>query len=256
MEIHREELPEITRYLQTYRTSAEEHERRLENYLRLIARFHELSKSTRILEIGTGTGWLPVMLKARGYCCKGLEISPQLIANAMKLGAEFGVAPDIELGNVEDAALGEEQFDVIIASSVFEHVQQWRAALERVFRALRPGGLFYFSSTNRFAPRSHEYGLPFYGWLPDKMRYRLRIAMQGEEIMRLGIDFNQFTPWQLRRAFRETGFRQVLDVFEYYALEDCRSAVKRGVLRAAKASPAFRAVLSTFFYGNLFLCIK
>src|SRR5207244_2759559 len=82
-----------------------------------------------------------------------------------------------------------------------------RKGIGRIFRALKPDGVFYFTSTNKFSLVSGEYNFPLYGWLPDRWRYALRTRRQGEDIMNLGIDFNQFTFPQLRRFFRKTGFR-------------------------------------------------
>ena len=135
-------------------------------------------------------GWFPILCKANGLQCKGLEISPQLIKAAIELGAENGIEPDIELGNVEETDIGTGQYDVIVASSVFEHVERWRDGLKRIYQALRPGGVLFFESSNKFSLKPTEYPIPFYGALPDRMRYRLRIMAQGPEIMKLGIDFN------------------------------------------------------------------
>lgn len=104
---------------------------------------------------------------------------------------------------------------MVIAETVFEHVEHWHKGLINVFRALKPGGLLLFVSTNKYSLISTEYNFPFYGWLPDKWRYRLRRFLQGHDIMKLGIDFNQFTYSQLRRFFKQVGFSEVLDWIDF-----------------------------------------
>src|SRR5690606_34496918 len=102
-------------------------------------------------------------------------------------------------------------YDVVVAASTFEHVRDWRAGLETIAAALKPGGVLYFASTNKFRLRSGEYWIPLYGWFPDRVRYWLRRVFQGDDIMNWGIDFNQFRYPQLRRVFTEVGFSKVFD---------------------------------------------
>ena|ERR1700688_399424 len=226
-----------------------------EGYLRILQRFAPLTPETRILEIGTGTGWFPLLCKRDGLRCKGLEISQQLIDYAQDFGRQYGIEPDIALGNIEETDIGEYVYHAIFANSVFEHIEKWRIALQRVYRALKPGGIFFFASTNKFSLISNEYAMPLYGWLPDKWRYRLRIARQGPDIMKFGIDFNQFTSWQLRRAFREVGFSRFHDRIELVDLERF-SSWRKTLLKMAKSTPLLKEAILTFCDATVFVCIK
>src|SRR6266436_4921229 len=185
MRIHQETLPEIERYLHNFADEdldGPDKVLQFENYMKMVRPFVALRPETRMLEIGTGTGWFPVQCARKGLRCKGLEISPRLIEHAHRLAKRYGVQAGIELGNIEESDIGDNAFDVIIASSVFEHVEHWRLGLARVYKALRPGGVFFFSSTSKFSFTSGEYSFPLYGWLPDQWRYKLRIARQGPEV--------------------------------------------------------------------------
>ena len=100
------------------------------------------------------------------------------------------------------------KYDIIIANATYEHVKEWEAGLENIFNALKDGGLLYFVSTNKFSFISGEYPkIPLYGWLPNSWRYFLRINLQAKDIMEWGIDFHQFTFFQLRRYFKKLGFK-------------------------------------------------
>jgi SAM-dependent methyltransferase len=257
MQIHHERLAEIDRFIDNERPHGVEGKRPMyEKYLRCIGKARKIDAATRMLEIGTGTGWFPLLCQMNGLQCKGLEISPQLLRVARELGAERGIVPDIELGNVEDTDLGTEVYDVIVASSVFEHVEEWYGGLKNVYRALAPGGVLLFESTNKFALKHWEYQkLPLYGWLPDKLRYRFRMMVQGPEIMRLGIDFNQFRYPQLRRVFRELGFRTVLDAVDLSDLDRLRGS-KRAIMGTAKRHRSARHVLLTFMEATTLVCVK
>jgi 2-polyprenyl-3-methyl-5-hydroxy-6-metoxy-1,4-benzoquinol methylase len=250
-------LSDVSRYIDKKRhLTLDDMRPEYEGYLRIIRRFGTLTPATRILEIGTGTGWFPLLCKRDNLQCKGLEISQQLIDYARELGANYGIEPDIELGNIEEVDMGAGIYDAVFANSVFEHVQHWRPALERVYRALKPGGIFFFASTNKFSLGSDEYPpLPVYGWLPDQWRYRLRVAVQGPDIMNLGIDFNQFTYWQLRKAFREAGFSRAWDRIELVEPERF-SGWKRQAVNICKAVPLVKWPVLLFCDATTFVCIK
>ena len=258
MRIHHEDIPDTTNYIESHRSiRLEDKTASFDNYLRHISLFVDVTPRTRILEIGTGTGWFPVLCKLKGLSCKGLEISPQLIDHAKNLGAQNGVEPDIELGNIEDVAIPDENYDVVVAMSVFEHVEDWRRGLEEVYRILKPGGILVFESTNKFSFTSGEYNFPLYGWLPDRWRYRLRIAKQGPDIMKLGIDFNQFRYPQLRRAFRRVGFSRIADRLQITDLDHPeKTAWKRALARAARRFPPLRWAILAFVPTTNFVCVK
>lgn len=257
MQIYDTDLSDITRYIEEKKDlSLQDYEQPFRQMLRYVEKFKQIGPETRMLEVGTGTGWFPILCKLKGLSCKGLEISPQLIAYARQQGAKLGFEPDIELGNLEESDIGTAQYDVIMCSSVFEHVEHWRKGLEKVYQALKPGGVLFFESTNKFSFTSGEFGFPLYGWLPDALRYRLRIARQGPDIMKLGIDFNQFTYFLLRSVFRKIGFSQIYDRVQIVDPSWVQHPLRRKVLVGCKHFSPLRHLVLFFFEGTTFVCIK
>jgi len=258
MQIHHECLSDVERYLsKREKIPLGDKEADFQNLLRCIRQVRELDCTTEILEIGTGTGWFPILCQLNGLSCKGLEISPQLVDCAKKIGESHGVRAAVELGNIEETDLGREQYDVIIANFVFEHVQNWRLGLSRVYDALRPNGVLLFQSPNKFSVISGEFNkLPFYGWLPNPIRYRVRMLFHGRDIMKLGIDFNQFTYFGLRKTFRRLGFRRMLDRVDLADRNAINSPVKRAVLWACDHSRVVRETVLLFFEVTSFVCVK
>jgi SAM-dependent methyltransferase len=257
MKAHQEDLSDVTRYIhnQSHR-KLEDHEATFDVYIRSIKRHHSVDAGTKMLEIGTGTGWFPVMCKLRGLNCKGLEISRQLIEFAHELGSQYGVVPDIEWGNAEETDLGSDVYDVILGQSVWEHIEEWELATERVFRALKPGGVFVFSSTSKWSFTSDEYKFPLYGWLPDPVRYRLRMAVHGPEVMKLGIDFNQFRYSKLRKTFKRIGFSEVYDRVDLARIDEVTTPLRRFAVQASKSSALIKGVVLTFADATNFVCVK
>lgn len=239
-------------------TFFEEMESEFDTVVKLVSQYTTLGPSTQLLEVGTGTGWFQIRGQQRGIDCAGLEIDPDLAASAAELCRQHGVNPRIRIGSIESTDIGVGQYDVIIANSTFEHVKDWRLGLSRVAAALKPGGVFFFGSTNKFSFQSGEYWIPLYGWLPDRCRYALRRALQGDQIMEWGIDFNQFTYPLLRRHFRSLGFSRVLDradVLDPGNLNNPTRA-KQAVLKVLKRVPPLKHSLLWFSHNTLFVCIK
>ena len=72
MKIYYEDLPDIDRYLKSHgNVSLEDKEIHFNNIVRVVERFNPLDRSSEILEIGTGTGWFPLLCQLRGLKCKG-----------------------------------------------------------------------------------------------------------------------------------------------------------------------------------------
>ena len=258
MQIHHEAPADVTKYMELHRNIAlEEKIPQFEGLLRPIRRFKEITPETKILEVGTGSGWFPILCQLRGLQCKGLEISPQLIEFAKEVGNGYGIIPDIELGNLEDYALPENHYDIVVASSVFEHVEDWRTGIRKLYTTLKTGGLLLFESTNKFSFSSGEYpSFPLYGWMPNSWRYNFRKAIQGDDIMKLGIDFHQFTHSCLRKEFERTGFRHVLDRVQMADENNVSTSFRRRVVQIAKQFPPVRAFALTFAEATRFICLK
>jgi cyclopropane fatty-acyl-phospholipid synthase-like methyltransferase len=256
MRIYDEPIPEVTRYLKNNgHKTIDDMRPAYDSTLRLLRQYLPLNQDTRILEIGTGTGWFPVMAQMDGLSVKGLEISPQLVENAKTWGRSLGIEPNVELGNAEETDIGDSRYDAVIANSVFEHIEKWELALSRVYKALKPGGVFWFASSNRWCPYSHEYPTLFYSYLPDQMRYQYRIKKAGPEIMKLGIDFNQFTYPQLRKAFKEVGFREVHDRVQMMP-ENRFGGLKGLAIKMARRSDLVKWPILTFCDATSFVCRK
>jgi SAM-dependent methyltransferase len=228
-------------------------------YLRRIERVHALPEGARVLEVGIGTGWFLVHATRRGFRCDGAEVNPVNVRHAEALLEENGVEATIHLGSIEELELPAGAYDAVVAMSVFEHVRDYRRGLENIHRALRPGGVLYFYSTNKFSPISGEYPMPLYGWWPNRVRYWFRVRRSGPAIITSsGVDFNQFTYRGLRRTFREVGFTRIVDQYEMLSVGDLGvpSRFKRRLVAAADRVPGFAGLLRTFAPGTCFICEK
>src|SRR5690349_69377 len=113
MELYREDLSDVSRYLANRKGERlADKEAFFERILRYTGKYKKIDPSLRMIEIGTGTGFFPILCKLSGLNCEGLEISPQLVEHAKSWGRDLGAEPDIRLGNIETIDLGEDVYDV------------------------------------------------------------------------------------------------------------------------------------------------
>jgi SAM-dependent methyltransferase len=102
----------------------------------LIRREANLPPNARILEIGCGTGHNLAMLSGFGHV-DGLELDDEAAALSEKrLGRGILRSPLPELDGVTD------DYDLIGAFDVIEHIDDDRAALDAIATKLKPGGKF------------------------------------------------------------------------------------------------------------------
>src|SRR5437660_12581589 len=92
---------DLTSFLEREATvGAEVRETHIRANLELFSKFRPIDASTRIFEVGIGSGWFQVMCLRRGIECEGIELTPQLASRARELGKQYGVEPKIQLGNI------------------------------------------------------------------------------------------------------------------------------------------------------------
>jgi SAM-dependent methyltransferase len=191
--------------------------------------------------------------------CEGIDHNPFCVALAKDLGQRYGVDLRVREADIATTSLPENAYDLVVAMSVLEHVDDYRAAIAAIQRTLRPGGVFYCSSTNKFSLRSGEYAFPFYGWLPYRLRRAIRVRAQGPGIVvSSGIDFNQFTYFGLRRALYRAGFSRVFDKFQFLAPNDVVRRTPRTLLvaRLLHAIPPLRFPARIFDGGTCLIAVK
>ncbi len=104
-------------------------------FRREISRFG-LDLDARILDTGTSTGTNLRMLGELGYRnVTGVDSSPEAIRHC----ADKGLG-DVHLGDVCNLPFADDDFDLVMATDIIEHVDDDGRAIEEIKRVLRPGG--------------------------------------------------------------------------------------------------------------------
>lgn len=110
----------------------------------------ELSKNSRILEVGVGTGRLTNEVARRGYNILGLDYSYGMLSKAFNV-YNYGDLSKVEFlqGNIESLPIKNSSFDVIICLGVITYIKSDEKAFHELARLLKPGGTLILSFVNK-----------------------------------------------------------------------------------------------------------
>lgn len=110
----------------------------------LIAKFFK-PKST-ILDIGCGTGRTTIPFYNLEYKVLGIDLVPEMIANAKKIAQEKNIAINYEVGDATKLKYPDNLFDnAIFSTNGFGQIpskQKRQKALEEIYRVIKPDGYF------------------------------------------------------------------------------------------------------------------
>ena len=119
-------------------------ERIFNTTIQIIEDYIDTSKKYAHLDIGPGHGALVSKLKAKHSC---------ILSRCCDYTDELLEVPDIkvdvvDLNNNSTLPYENDAFDIITATEVIEHLEDFRAVLREAHRVLKPGGLLVISTPN------------------------------------------------------------------------------------------------------------
>ncbi|MDQ1410167.1 MAG: hypothetical protein QOJ41_1902 [Acidobacteriaceae bacterium] len=114
-------------------------------------------RGKKLLDIGAGLGESSVYFALQGADVTTVDISPQMVETALKLGARFGVKLQGLVSGGEALNLPEAAYDIIYIANTIHHVQDRALLFEQMHRALKPGGRFFSYDPLAYNPAINIY---------------------------------------------------------------------------------------------------
>jgi ubiquinone/menaquinone biosynthesis C-methylase UbiE len=114
----------------------------LDEFTALARRVSErLRSGDRVLEVAPGPGYFAIELAKLGeYRISGLDISSTFVEIARSNAAEAKVTVDFQQGNAAILPFPDASFDFLLCRAAFKNFSRPLAALQEMYRVLKPGG--------------------------------------------------------------------------------------------------------------------
>lgn len=160
----------------------------------VLKEFHTTDLShMRLLDIGASTGVIDAYLADYFGSVIGIDIDIKAIDhaknnfNSNNLYFHHGDALNLQIQN--------ESVDVVICSQVYEHVPDADKMIKEIYRVLRPGGICYFSASNRLMWNEPHYNLPLLSVIPRNLAHKyVKISGKSERYHELHLSY-----WGLKK---------------------------------------------------------
>jgi SAM-dependent methyltransferase len=226
----------------------------IEKLLAWLDRLVDLGEHKNVLVLGCGPRPLPIkILIQKNYNAVGVEPIPSFISSAKKY---LGSPDRILEGSAEEIPLPSNSQDLVICESVLEHVDSPTKSFDEVFRILRPGGVAYIVTTNRYRISlkgdNGEYNVRFFNWLPDTIKesfvfHHLHYDPSlADYTLRPAVHWYSYA--DLCKLGRQAGFHRFYSILDLLELDDpsiAKSKVRRFLLNKLKFNPWLRALTLT-----------
>lgn len=148
------------------------------------------------LNVGGSAGIIDEYLARHFHRVTGIDIDEKAIAFARQNFNKEGLC--FEVGDAMDLSYGEDSFDVVICSQVYEHVPDADLLLSEIYRVLKPGGVVYFAAGNRIMLNEPHYKLPLLSVIPRPLaHWYLRVTGRGRYYYE-----KHYSYWGLKRLVR------------------------------------------------------
>lgn len=168
---------------------------------KLIKNYHG---DTGILDVGCSGGVLIGLLKEQGFKrLQGIDIDEK----AIDICRQKGIT-DVHVADAEKTGFRDQQFDIIIASDVLEHIRDEYKAISEWYRILKPHGtLLIFVPAFKFLWSKHDEANHHYRRY-SKLQLVKTLVENGFKVERSSYwNFSLFFPVSLVRLFQRIFFR-------------------------------------------------
>ncbi|MGV8109294.1 class I SAM-dependent methyltransferase [Methanospirillum sp.] len=111
------------------------------------------NKPLKILDVGTGTGSISLILSKLGHDVTGIDLSPGMLSVCERKAGERGLTLDLHVGDAEALPFPDNNFDMITSRWVLWTLLQPEIAINEWKRVIKPGGKIL-----AFDVKTHDFG--------------------------------------------------------------------------------------------------
>jgi ubiquinone/menaquinone biosynthesis C-methylase UbiE len=157
----------------------------------------EVSPGSSVLEVAPGPGYFAIELAKRGdYRLTGLDISATFVQISRTNAASANVQANFQRGDASRMPFDGEQFDYIVCRAAFKNFTAPVAALQEMYRVLKPGARALIIDMRR-----------------DASQESIRQAAAGMNagVVNQAIVYLTFKFMLLRRAYTKAEFEQMIE---------------------------------------------
>ncbi len=155
-------------------------------------------KGKRVLDIGTGSGYIAHALSIRAKDVVSVDIIDD---RKIKEGYTQKIVTN-ELLPFKD-----KQFDFVVTNQVLEHVPDQPKHVSEIRRVLKDDGVVYLASPNKWWTTDPHYKLPFISWLPRPIA-----SFYLKTVKKRKWDIYSVSLRRLKKLSKDQGF-EVIDKF-------------------------------------------
>ncbi|MBI5060499.1 class I SAM-dependent methyltransferase [candidate division KSB1 bacterium] len=117
----------------------------------------KLKSGMSVLDLGCGGGYQAVLLAQRGVKVHGIDVSAKLAAHGTKLAKQMKVPATFAAGDMRKLSY-HEQFDRVVVLGMsfgFGSEEENVHTAERIFRAVKPGGMVLLTGMHPYSASTH-----------------------------------------------------------------------------------------------------
>jgi len=100
----------------------------------------KIKSGMKILDIGTGAGFLAILCRQQGAQVTGIDLSPDMIQSAKQNASLFDQQIHFQVMDAENLKFDDAHFDLVIARNVTWLLPDTKAAYQEWLRVLKPKG--------------------------------------------------------------------------------------------------------------------
>ncbi|ENN96553.1 type 11 methyltransferase [Methanocaldococcus villosus KIN24-T80] len=168
-------------------------------------------KKLRILDVGTGTGFLAILLAELGYEVVGIDLSERMLEKAKNKANKKGLDIEFMIADAENLPFNDEEFDAVINRHLLWTLPNPHRAINEWSRVVRKGGKVVVIDGR---------------WKEETLEEKIRKAIGQVAI----IIYERRNPWKNMDIYEKKGINKKLPFYGGSNPEDVINLFKRANL--------------------------